>query len=284
MNQAEPMDTAQTRTTSVNGRTTVVPLIAYPSEHVRTPAYFNEYCVEHGINAVMVPWKVPPAALGGVIEALRQTENVSGLVVTVPHKQEVAGFCDELEGVAQHIGVCNAIRKTSDGRWVGRMYDGLGFVRGLLDRGITLEGRSVLVAGAGGAATAVAFELASKGVRSIAIHNRSADKAEQLVELLERTFPRVDLAVNPATFGDYDIAVNATSLGLKPDDALPFNPFVLRPDALVADVVMQPDITPLLRSASERGQPIHKGVHMVKAQIKLLAEFTIGEKPPTDQA
>jgi shikimate dehydrogenase len=284
MSQPKTMDAPKENAAGIDGRTAVVPLIAYPSEHVRTPVYFNQYSTDHDINAVMDPWKVSPASLATVMDALRRTENVFGLVVTIPHKQEVAAFCDELEGVAQRTGVCNAIQKTSDGRLIGRMYDGLGFVQGLLDRGIGLQGKSVLVAGAGGAATAVAFELASNGVRSIGIHNRSIAKAEQLVAQMSKSFPQVAFAINPAAWGDYDIAVNATSLGLKPGDALPFDPRLLRLDALVAEVVMQPDITPLLHSASERGQPIHKGVHMEKAQIKLLVEFTTGRTTSTNQA
>lgn len=151
-------------TPAVNGRTAVVPLLAYPSEHVRTPGLFNQYCSEHGINAVMVPWKISPAGLPAAIEAIRRIENIPGFVITIPHKQEVCRHCDTLEGLAEVMGVCNAVRKNADGTLSGRMYDGQGFVQGLLERGVPLAGRSVLLAGAGGVATAIAFELAGAQV------------------------------------------------------------------------------------------------------------------------
>lgn len=263
-------------TPAINGRTAVVPLLAYPSEHVRTPGFFNQYCSEHGLNAVMVPWKISPAGLPAAIEAIRRIENIPGFVITIPHKQEVCRHCDTLEGLAEVMGVCNAVRKNADGTLLGRMYDGRGFVQGLLDRDIQLAGMSVLLAGAGGVATAIAFELAASKVRSIGIQNRSQDKGRELAEQLLRHFPGLDITLNPQHVDTYDIAINGTSLGLHPDDPLPFDPSVLRQDTVVAEVVMQPDITPLLQRASENGQRIHKGVHMVTTQIKLLVEFTTG--------
>lgn len=263
-------------TPSVNGRTAVIPLLAYPSEHVRTPGFFNQYCSEHGINAVMVPWKVSPTGLHAAIEAIRQIENIPGFVITIPHKQEVCQHCDSLEGLAEVMGVCNAVRKNTDGTLTGRMYDGRGFVQGLQDRGVALAGKSILLAGAGGVATAIAFELAGSQVRRIGIQNRSINKGRELAEQLLRHFPVLDIELNPQHVEAYDIAINGTSLGLQPDDPLPFDPVNLRPDTVVAEVVMQPDITPLLQRASENGQRIHKGVHMVTTQIQLLVGFTTG--------
>ncbi|MGQ3001139.1 MAG: shikimate dehydrogenase family protein [Hydrogenophaga sp.] len=264
-------------TPAVNGRTAVVPLLAYPSEHVRTPGFFNQHCSEHGINAVMVPWKVSPAGLPAAIEAIRRIENIPGFVITIPHKQEVCRHCDTLEGLAEVMGVCNAVRKNADGTLSGRMHDGQGFVQGLLERGIPLAGRSVLLAGAGGVATAIAFELAGSQVGRIGIRNRSVDKARELGQQLSRHFPDLVVELNPARVEGYDIAVNGTSLGLHPEDPMPFDPTTLRQDTVVAEVVMQPDITPLLQRASENGQRIHKGVHMVTTQIRLLVEFTTGQ-------
>lgn len=264
-------------TPAIHGRTALVPLLAYPSEHVRTPGFFNQYCSDHGINAVMVPWKVSPAGLPAAIEAIRRIENIPGFVITIPHKQEICRHCDTLEGLAEVMGVCNAVRKNADGTLTGRMYDGRGFVQGLVDRGVALAGKAVLLAGAGGVATAIAFELAGSQVRCIGIRNRSVDKARELAEQLSRHFPALTIELNPPRLETFDIAINGTSLGLHPGDALPFDPSALRQDTVVAEVVMQPDITPLLQKASENGQYIHKGVHMVTTQIQLLVSFTTGQ-------
>lgn len=269
--------TTSLATPAVNGRTLVVPLLAYPSEHVRTPGFFNQFCSDKGINAVMVPWKVRPEDLAKTIAAIRGIENIRGFVVTIPHKQEVIRHCDKLEGQAELMGVSNAVRKGADGQLSGRMYDGQGFVQGMVDRGITLAGKSVLLAGAGGVATAIAFELAGSRVKRIGIQNRSRDKGQELADQLARHFPGIEISINPSSIEAFDIAINGTSLGLRPDDPLPFDPSSLRQDAIVAEVVMQPDITPLLQRASENGQVIHKGVHMVTTQIRLLVEFTTGQ-------
>lgn len=263
-------------TVRVDGQTRLVPLLAYPSEHVRTPAIFNRYCVEHGINALMVAWKVAPEHLAAAIAAMRHVENIAGAVITIPHKHDMAEQCDELEGTARHIRVCNVVRRSASGNLVGAVLDGLGFVQGLKDHGIEPAGRSALLAGAGGAATAVAFELLANGVTRLAIANRSRDKAEALVQLLRQSFPAAQCEINPQDLAGYDLAVNATSLGMKANDPLPFDPGVLPSEAIVAEVVMQPDITALLRQSAQRGLRTHKGIHMVEAQVKLLVEFTTG--------
>ena len=260
--------------TTINGKTVVVPLLAYPSEHVRTPYFFNQYCNENGINAVMVPWKVSPGNLHSAVEAIRNVENISGFVITIPHKQEICRHCDKLEGMASVMGVCNAVKKNADSTFTGRIFDGQGFVQGLRDRKIPLVDRSVLLAGAGAVSTAIAFELAGSQVKRIGIQNRSVVKAHELGQQLLRHFPDFIVEFNPQKLDDYDIAVNGTSLGLYPADPLPFDPDRFRQDAVIAEVVMQPDITPLLARASENGQLIHKGVHMVTTQIKLLVDFT----------
>lgn len=260
----------------VDGHTLLVPLLAYPSHQVRTPRFFNAYCVAHGINAVMLPWRVAPDGLPAALEALRRVENMPGAVVTIPHKQGMAAHCDELEGTAREIQVCNVVRKAPDGRLVGRMLDGSGFVQGLRDQGLSPQGRQVLLAGAGGAATAVAFELLASGAAGLAILNRSEDKAKVLVELLRRRYPDAPIHINPADWSGVDLAINATSLGLRVEDPLPFDPARLPEAAVVAEVVMQPDTTALLARAAAQGRTIHKGVHMLHAQVRLLVEFTTG--------
>ncbi len=222
----------------------------------------------------MVPWKTHPEDLIDAFQAIRCIENISGVVVTIPHKQKVAELCDSLEGTAGLMGVCNVIRKGSDGKLAGQMFDGLGFIAGMLDAGHTVQGKSVLLAGAGGAATAIAYEMAGHGVKQLGIRNRASEKAAELAGALTKLFPDTKFEVNPCDMEQFDLAINGTSLGMHEGDPLPFEPSQLRQDCLVAEVVMQPDHTSLLIEAARLGRPIHKGVHMVTAQIKLLAQYT----------
>ena len=269
------------RICEVNGKTRVVVILAYPATHVRTPAFFNALAAARGLNAVLVPWQVAPEQLASVMDSLRHVENLAGVIVTIPHKQAIAGLCDELEGIAASLQVANVARRTSDGRFIGRMYDGAGFAAGMQREGIELAGRSVLLLGAGGAGTAVADALLHAGVAKLAISNRSRERAEQLVRLLRDIHPHGKVEAVDDPRGDWDIVVNSTSLGLHADDPLPIQPDWLPHACTVAEVIMQPDETALLRAARERGCRIHKGVHMVTAQIELLVDFFVGSEAET---
>lgn len=257
----------------IDGRTRIVPLLANPSHHLRTPAAFNRRCAALGVNAVCIPWQVDPRHLAETVGALRHGDSVAGLIVTVPHKAAVAELCDELTGDARYLRVANVVRRSGDGRLVGAMFDGVGYVAGLRHRGIEPAGRRVLLVGAGGAATAIAGALAGAGVAELAIANRSAEKAERVVELLRDAYPSVVLRAAAPDPAGYDLVVNATSLGMQPTDPLPVDPARIDAGAVVAEVVMQPAVTPLLLAAQARGIAIHEGEHMLTAQLGLLAGF-----------
>jgi shikimate dehydrogenase len=260
---------------AVDGSTRIVVLLAYPVTHVRTPAFFNALAAARELNAILVPWQVSPEQLPLALAALRQVENLAGVIVTVPHKQAIAELCDELEGIAADLRVANVARRTPDGRYIGRMYDGLGFVNGMQREGIELSGRSVLLLGAGGAATAVADALLTAGIGELAISNRSPEKAEQLVQRLKTLHPGASVQHAHDLKGEWNIVINSTSLGLHADDPLPIDPAYLQTSTLVAEVIMQPDETALLQAARKRGCRIHKGVHMVTAQVELLVSFLL---------
>jgi len=263
---------------TIDGHTRLVPLLAYPSEHVRTPALFNSYCAARGLNAVMFALKVPPAHLQSTWQSLRHIENLAGVVVTIPHKAPVAALVDSLEGAALHMGVCNVARRGADGRFVGRMYDGIGFVAGLVSQGIDIRGRRAALFGAGGAGTAIAHALCHQGLAHLHLVNRTQAKAEALARELSALYPNVTVHATLADPSALDLAINGTALGLHAGDALPFDPATLGPATVVAEVVMQPDTTALLQRASDLGLRVHRGVHMVQTQVQLLAEFVLGPR------
>lgn len=260
----------------IDGRTRVIVHLAYPSAHLRTPAFFNPLMERQGRNAVLVPWQVKPDNLSQVWETLRLCESVAGVIVTIPHKTAVAGLCDALEGAARFLNVANVARRTGDGHFIGRMYDGPGYLRGLRSQGHQVAGRKVLLLGAGGAATGIAHSLMEEGVAALTIANRTRPRAATLAKALNREFRTGIAMAGDAVGGDHDIVINATSVGLKADDPLPIDPQTIRPDALVGEVIMQPDVTPLLQAAQGRGCRIHKGKHMIIGQTELLADFLLG--------
>ncbi|MGF6767608.1 shikimate dehydrogenase [Paraburkholderia sp. GAS199] len=274
------MNSEQTGVAQINGNTRVIVLMAWPASHVRTPAFFNAICRAREINAVMVPWAVSPERLAQAWEGLRYVDNLAGIVLTIPHKQTAAKLCDTLEGDAALLEVVNTVRRNADGTFTGRMYDGVGFVAGMLAKGIVLTGKRVLLLGAGGAAMAIALALARQDVATLTIANRSAQKAGLLAEAVTGEVPHAIVQTGSADPSGHDIVINATSLGLKPGDALPCDVSRLERGMVVADVIMQPAVTPLLVAAAGRGMRIHEGEHMVVPQLELFEQFLLNPASP----
>lgn len=263
---------------NIDGRTNVIVHLAYPSKHLRTPSFFNPLIEKQGRNAVLVPWQVSPENLKQVWEALRVCESLAGVIVTIPHKTDVAGLCDELEGAASFLGVCNVARRTEDGQFIGRMYDGPGYLQGLRNEGHVMKDKNVLLIGAGGAATGIAYSMVEEGVSTLTIANRTRSKAEDLAAKLNAEFGIERVKAGDAIGGDHEVIINATSVGMNNGDPLPIDPETIRTDALVGEVIMQPDVTELLKVSKARGCTIHKGKHMITGQTELLAEFLLGEE------
>ena len=261
----------------INGKTAVLVHLANPAVHLQTPQRFNPRCVERGVNAVLVPWQVQPEHLAQTMESLRHGESLAGAIVTIPHKETCARLCDRLEGVAEVLQVANVIRRDADGSLVGRILDGEGFVGGLRDRGVAITGRSVLIVGAGGVALAIAAALTDAGISRLRVHNRTPARAEAMVERLRQlSSGDVVLEVGAADPTGFDIAINATSLGMHDGDALPIAANLLRPDLTVAEVVMVPAVTPLLQAAQDLGATIVPGEAMITGQIDPFIDFVLG--------
>lgn len=255
----------------VTGATRIFAIVADPVAHVRTPQVINARFAQAGYDGVLVPFHVPPGHLAAAFAAFRGFRNLGGWIVTVPHKSAAVALCDELTPLARRVGAVNCVRRDPDGRLVGAILDGTGFVEGLRGEGIDPTGRSVHLAGAGGAACAIAFALCEAGVAHLSIANRSAGKRDELVARLARHYP-VSVVTGEGEAAEAEIVVNGTSLGLRPDDPSPVDEAQLRPHQIVAEVVMEPELTPLLRAAQARGCRIHLGRHMLEAQAAAMID------------
>lgn len=274
----------------ITGHTRVLAILADPIHHVQTPQRMNALLQAAGLDAVMVPLQVPPAGLAAAMAGLRVLANLQGMVVTVPHKTAALAFCDELGDHARLIGAVNVVRRLPDGRLRGDMLDGIGFVEGLRGAGIEPAGQSAYLAGAGGAASAIAFALAEAGVARLTLANRSLDKAEALAVRLRHHHPGLPVTTTATTIttttahgnpAGHSLVVNATSLGLHPGDALPLDVAALTPDQLVAEIIMAPADTALLQAARARGCRVHPGAPMLASQVRLMAAFLLDR--PLDQ-
>lgn len=260
----------------ITGDTRLYAILADPIHHVKTPQSINRLFEEQGVNSVMVPIHVDANYLNVVVAGLRSMQNLDGFVVTVPHKTAIVALCDSLTPAAERIGAVNVVRRDTEGRLHGDILDGQGFLAGLKREGINPAGMSVYLAGAGGAANAIAFALADAGIRQLTIANRTASKAMELIDRIAGLHPELPVSLGTNDPSGHDLVVNGTSLGLRREDPAPCNFDRLDPSQIVAEIIMQPAETPLLAAAKAKGCRIHFGAPMLACQIELMAAFMSG--------
>ena len=257
----------------ITGTTRLYAIIGDPVTHVRTPIVFNEYFKAHNIDAVCVAIHIGRDELDQGWAGLKSIRNLDGFIVTAPYKAESGALCDLLVDDGAHTKVVNTVRREIDGSYTGTLLDGRGFVAGLKKSGFEVQGRSFYVAGAGGAGTALAYALAGSRVASLTIHNRTRSKAAALVDGVGKAFPDCQVRLGTSDASGHDFAVNATSLGLREDDPHSFDLTSVGPQAIVAEVVMKPQMTPLLAAAKKRGHTVHFGTHMLDGQLEMMMDF-----------
>ena len=258
---------------TINGSTKLFACIAHPSDHVRAPTLFQERFKASGKNAVMVPMDVKPEGLAHWVAAMRQMPNFHGSAVTIPHKMTLADLCDHLGPVAQITKSVNAVR-FQNGQLYGDNFDGAGFVAGLYAQKHTLTGKRILLIGAGGAARAIAYALSCEPIDQLIVQNRTIEKAHALVEAVKAHKPDAALSASEQVeLNEFDIVINSTALGLKPEDGVPCDVMALADHALVCDIIMVPEQTKWLSQATDRGLACHYGRHMLDYQVELIASF-----------
>jgi len=263
----------------LDGETRLYGIIGDPISAVRSPEVFNTMFARSGIHAVLVPMHVTADDLPSAWAGLTSIRNLCGLVITMPHKARVAALLDEVGTCGQIVGAVNAARREPDGRWRGDMFDGVGFVDGLKAAGHAVASWSVRVSGLGGAGAAIAVALAQAGVSQLTLHDLDTSRQKRLSDRLQSDFPAVRIATGVHSDSRFDAVVNATPLGMKSSDPLPFDPAELPRNTLVIDVVTKPEMTPLLARATSTGHSVHTGKHMHLGQARRVAEFFGFELP-----
>lgn len=269
----------------ISGKTRLIGIFGWPVEHSRSPLFQNAAFESLGLDYCYVPLPVRPEDLEAAVRGFRAM-NFAGANVTIPHKEQIIPFLDELAPGAALTGAVNTI-EVKDGRLVGHNTDGNGFVRSLDEAGIGVRGARCLMIGAGGAAKGVAVALAAAGISRITIANRNLDRAVALAKLLEEHFPTVisesiplDEAEVRRAAAESDILIQTTSLGMRPDDPLPVPADILRPDLTVCDLIYSPPSTLLIQKASFAGAKTLGGLGMLLHQGAIAFEIWTGRKAP----
>lgn len=232
----------------------------------------------HGLDWRYINCEVPPELLGDAVRGARAM-GWMGFNCSIPHKVTVIEYLDGLGESAAIMGAVNcAVRR--GGKFIGENTDGKGFLKSLMEV-VDPKGKSIVLFGAGGAARAIGVELALAGAASIAIVNRSSARGEALVKLLNgKTKAKATLVNWASTYSvpaDADIVVNATSIGLEDGNAaLDLDITSLNPGMVVADVIVNPPRTRLIRDAASRGCRVIDGLGMLINQGVIGVKYWTG--------
>jgi shikimate dehydrogenase len=246
----------------------------------------TQYMMEKAFAAAGLDWRyltleVPPEALADAMRGLRAL-GLRGANFTIPHKVAVLEYLDELSPAAERMGAVNCVHRVGD-KLVGENTDGKGFLQSLREFGDP-SGKRVAIVGAGGAARAIAVELALAGISHLTVVNRSEDRGRALAALLrEKTSAEADfvrLEAEYAVPANADILINATSVGHSDAQArVPVAVDSLRPELIVADVIFNPPRTWLIRTAAERGCRTLDGLGMLVNQAVISFKIWTGVEP-----
>ena len=257
----------------ISGKTRLIAHIGYPTESFKAPMIYNPWFEKRGIDAVVVPMGVKDADYVAALAAIRKFTNIHGALITMPHKVSTVALLDEPSTAVKIAGACNALLFKPDGKLAGDNFDGAGFVRGVMRKGLVLAGSSCLVVGAGGVGSAIAASLAAEGPTSMTLFDTNTASAECLAARLREHYPEMTVRVGSSDPAGYALVVNGTPLGMKSGDPLPFDVSRLSPDTFVGEVVMKQKITPLLQAAMDRGCPYQVGTDMLFEMIPAYLEF-----------
>jgi shikimate dehydrogenase len=246
----------------------------------------TQYMMEKAFAAAGLDWRyltfdVLPDKLADAMRGVRAL-GFKGANFTIPHKVAVLQYLDELSPAAELMGAVNCVNRVAD-KLVGENTDGKGFVQSLREFGDP-AGKRIVILGAGGAARAIAVELALSGVSHITIVNRSAPRGEELAAALrDRVKAQADFAALGSEYAvpaEADVLINATSIGLSDASArVPVMVNSLRPELVVADVIFNPPETWLLRTSADRGCRTLEGLGMLVNQAAINYTIWTGKEP-----
>lgn len=249
-----------------SGATRVVFIVGDPIAQVKSPAGVTALMRERGADAICVPAHVRGDDLADFVRLAGRMPNVDGILVTVPHKLAALPLCATLAARARSIGAANMLRKVPSG-WHGDMCDGEAFVAALRAAGARLAGQRALLVGAGGAGAAIAHALVDAGVAELAVHDADAVRRDALLLRL-RGYGGVPVRAGSDDPDGFDVACNATPMGMRDGDPLPIRVDRLAAGAVVGDVVTVPTVPPLVARARARGLSASTGSDMFE-QVKL---------------
>ena len=267
----------------IRGTTRLIAHIGFPTSTFKAPMIYNPWFEAQGIDAVVVPMGCKADDYTAFLPLVFRLSNIHGALITMPHKIATIALADRVSVTARIAGAANALRLGVDGALEADMFDGEGFVLGVLAKGQRLDGIGALVVGAGGVGSAIAASLARAGVARLAIFDPNAAAAQALAGRLLAAYPALRVETGSRDPAGFELVVNASPLGMNADDPMPMDVTRIDPAAFVGEVVMKAEMTPFLAAAAERGCRYQVGTDMLFEQIPAYLEFFGFGKPTADE-
>lgn len=271
----------------VTGYTKVLGIFGYPVGHTLSPLMQNAAIEALGLPYIYIPFEVSPENLESAINGIKPLD-IAGVNITVPHKEKVIPFLDEITEEASLIGSVNTI-ENKNGRLIGHNTDSRGYIRSLReDAGFDPKGKKALIIGAGGGARGVMAGLSLNGIAEIVIANRTLEKGEALAVEFGKKFKEIKFSAHPLSslkdpdiLSSLDLVVNTTSMGLEGKSIeieLSFTPF----HTLISDIAYKPPLTSFLKQAQEAGRKTLDGIGMLLYQGAISFETWTSYTAPVD--
>jgi len=270
-----PLNPPATTVDFVDGRTRVFAIIGHPIEQVRSPQAITHELQRRGRNAILLPFDVAPDAFDEVFRHILSIGNLDGLIITVPHKIRARELCTRVGPLAEMSGSASVIARTADNKWVGELFDGKGCIAAIRNRGVTFDGKRVVLLGIGGAGAGIAVELARQAPAEICIYDPDSVKTAHVIARLRSRFPAQSFAAGMPTLERVDILINASPVGMLDPTRMPVEASRFPPHVIVMDVITDPAPTRLLRTAEESGCVAIYGREMFDTQIAGACDFLL---------
>lgn len=257
----------------INGSTELIAHIGYPTQTFKSPMIYNPFFEKHGINAIVVPMGCKPNDYPAFLKHIFALTNIRGALITMPHKIVTVGLLDDVTPTVRVTGACNAVKRLPDGRLVGDQFDGTGFVRGVMRKGLRLDGARVLVVGCGGVGCAIAASLAGAGISHISLFDVNTAASEALGQRIRDNHTAISVSTGSNDPVGFDLVVNATPMGMNEGDPLPIDVSRLDARTFVGEVVMRSEMTAFLTAAAAKGCKVQVGSDMLFEMIPAYLEY-----------
>lgn len=257
----------------IKGTTRLISILGNPVKHSKSPQMHNRSFENLGLDFAYMAFEIEESKLQRAVEAMKIL-NAKGFNLTMPYKGQVMEFLDEIDRAADMIGSVNTVLN-KDGKLIGYNTDGKGFVKSLEERRVKFKDKKIVILGAGGAARAIAIQLALDSAGEIVIANRTIEKAESITSIINKEIPKVkarSIVLNEGRLKeelkDAKILVNTTSIGMEAslDKSLIKNLDTLHSDLFVSDIIYDPARTKFLSQAERAGCKTMNGLGMLVYQ------------------